>query len=576
VSFFSHRNPRNTVILTLICGAYLCNVQRWHPETFFGRFHDDSLYFSSAKALAEGHGYIIPSFPGTPPQTKYPIVLPWLLSWIWKWNSAFPENLKYATYLIEFFGIWTLIASFLLLRKLPGLGEKPALFLTALLAFQPIFLRMSGLLMADVPFTALLITAFLLADRAIDRGGRVYFAIAIGAVAGLSVGLRTVGITVVAGFFLLALWRRAFRQGLVFAASAVVMIFLESLPTLSQHPAIQLAAVPSGGPGWQQLYAYYTSYRTFWKMSVPSTHALLDLVRANFLSIVSSPGSFLAAPLETRWSLISSVLTVPIGAGIIRQFKYALWKPIQVVLVMYLAILVVWPWAPERFLLPFLTIFFAGIWVEGRRMMPMLFANLRPGNPTSRRLLAGALATLLAAAIGFAAWNFFIRDPRRLQLALTSLEHNREQREEAYAWLVQHSDPADRVTAYEDAVLYLYTDRQGLRPIAFLPESGYMGDLDYLSRDLVHLTDAAHYVEARFWLATDDDFYEETYSDIIRGRLREIESVLPVVFHSTDGSVRILDASCVVDTQVSACSAASKILFPQSATRPMSKRELGR
>jgi len=209
-------------------------------------------------------------------------------------------------------------------------------------------------------------------------------------------------------------------------------------------------------------------------------------------------------------------------------------------------------------------------------MMPMLFANLRPGNPTSRRLLAGALATLLAAAIGFAAWNFFIRDPRRLQLALTSLEHNREQREEAYAWLVQHSDPADRVTAYEDAVLYLYTDRQGLRPIAFLPESGYMGDLDYLSRDLVHLTDAAHYVEARFWLATDDDFYEETYSDIIRGRLREIESVLPVVFHSTDGSVRILDASCVVDTQVSACSAASKILFPQSATRPMSKRELGR
>ena len=166
MSFVSYRTLRNAAILACICGAYLFNVQRWHPEIFFGRFHDDSLYFSSAKALSQGQGYVIASFPGTPPQTKYPIVLPWLLSWIWKWNPAFPENLKPATWVIESFGIWALIASFLLLKKLPGVGEKPALFLTGLLAFQPIFLRMSGLLMADVPFMALMLTALLLADRA--------------------------------------------------------------------------------------------------------------------------------------------------------------------------------------------------------------------------------------------------------------------------------------------------------------------------------------------------------------------------------------------------------------------------
>jgi hypothetical protein len=570
VSATSQRTLRNAAILLCICGAYLFNVQRWHPETFFGRFHDDSLYFSSAKALSQGQGYVIPSFPGAPPQTKYPIVLPWLLSWIWKWNPSFPQNLTSATWIIEFFGVWALIASFLLLKKLPGIGEKPALLLTGLLAFQPIFIRMSGLLMADVPFMALMLTAFLLADEATTREGRVHFAVITGVVAGLGMGLRSVGIAVVAGFFLLALSRRAFRQALLFAAAAAVVFVAESWPTLMHHPvtASAVASTSAGGPGWQQLSAYYTSYGVFWRMSVPSVRALFDLARANFLSIVSSPGSFLVAPLETRWSLISSVLTVPIGAGIIRQFKNDTWRPIPVVLAIYLAILLVWPWAPERFLLPFLTIFFAGLWIEARRMAPILTANLRRSVPTSQRLIAGALAALLAAVLSYGAWNFFVRDPGRLKLASTSLAANRDQREQAYAWLRLHTDPSARITAYEDAVLYLYTARQSLRPIAFLPESGYMEDQSVLSRDLDHIADAPRYAGARYWLATDDDFYEETYSDAIRIRLRQIEGVLPLLFQSADGSVRVHDATCMVESHASGCQAAASVLFPYEEKLP--------
>ena len=164
-------------------------------------------------------------------------------------------------------------------------------------------------------------------------------------------------------------------------------------------------------------------------------------------------------------------------------------------LAIYMAILLVWPWAPERFLLPFLTIFFAGLWVEARRMAPILTANLRRGVPTSQRVIAGALTGVLGLVIGYGAWNFFVRDPVRLRLASDSLAHNLEQREEAYAWLRQNADPKARVTAYEDAVLYLYSGRQGLRPIAFLPESGYLGDRDSMTRDLAHIADAPRYAE---------------------------------------------------------------------------------
>ena len=79
--------------LLLILVAYVVSVIRLHPTNFFGLFEDDSIYFSSAKALAQGQGYVLPSVPGTPPATKYPILYPLILSLVWRWNPSFPANL---------------------------------------------------------------------------------------------------------------------------------------------------------------------------------------------------------------------------------------------------------------------------------------------------------------------------------------------------------------------------------------------------------------------------------------------------------------------------------------------------
>ena len=65
-------------VVAFLAVAKLC----WSPD-WFGQFHDDSIYLSSAKALAAGQGYIMPSVPGEPAQTKYPLLYPWLLSLIW-------------------------------------------------------------------------------------------------------------------------------------------------------------------------------------------------------------------------------------------------------------------------------------------------------------------------------------------------------------------------------------------------------------------------------------------------------------------------------------------------------------
>src|SRR6266404_9909290 len=82
--------------LLLILAIFIWNVESWKPATFFGRYQDDAVYFSSAQALARHQGYILPSFPGVPLQPKYPVLYPLLLSGVWKAWPEFPNNLIWA------------------------------------------------------------------------------------------------------------------------------------------------------------------------------------------------------------------------------------------------------------------------------------------------------------------------------------------------------------------------------------------------------------------------------------------------------------------------------------------------
>src|SRR5215471_14018621 len=186
------------LVLYLLCLAWM------RPARDFGAYHDDSVYFSSAKALAEGRGYIIPSLPGTPPQTKYPVLYPWLLSWIWRWGPSFPANLVPTLGMTALFGCWVLVAAFQLLRKFEGVGDWPALAIIGLCAFHGLFLSLSAAVMSDIPFMALALTAALTADSAMRWGSRFMPVVTTGILAGLSASMRVLGLGVVAGIFLTA------------------------------------------------------------------------------------------------------------------------------------------------------------------------------------------------------------------------------------------------------------------------------------------------------------------------------------------------------------------------------------
>src|SRR5262249_6814278 len=126
------------LVLAGICALLTIAVTKVHPLDFFGLSEDDSIYFSSAKALAAGHGYVLESVPRTPPATKYPVLYPWILSWIWRWHAAFPANLRFAIALNVAFGFVYVVSAFLLLRALKGLSDWERLFLVAFCGLHPI------------------------------------------------------------------------------------------------------------------------------------------------------------------------------------------------------------------------------------------------------------------------------------------------------------------------------------------------------------------------------------------------------------------------------------------------------
>jgi hypothetical protein len=558
---------------------YLLYLAWLQPQRYFGSYHDDALYFSSAQALAQGRGYIMPSLPGAPRQTKYPVLYPWLLSWIWKWDPSFPRNLVPAVRMTAVFGCWSLIAAFQLLRKLNGIGDWPALLLVSLCAFQPQFLLLSGFVLSDVPFMALVLTGAVVADSAMRLGSRIWLGVAAGALAGLSVLMRPVGIAVVAGVFATAVCRRTYRQGLVFCLATTP--FLAAVLWFSGSHSWHYGAATGGpalAPGWRQTWAFYTSYAEYWKLTVPGPLAFLRMLGVNLDVLLTGPTTYFFVPVVRRTSelgiVLSAVLAAGILAGVIRQGRKQEWKPIHFVFPFYAAVIVLWNYPIiDRFLIWLLPLFYAGVWLEGKHLLSMVLTTFRSARPPAEKLLAGAVGLSLLALAGTAAWDYLDGFRPLLRAMGERRAAMLAEKTQVYDWLQQNTDPQTRVVTYDDVSLYLFAGRQAIRPIQFSVEWYYTKDARVLERDLAHFTDTARQIGARYWVISDDDDIGMILGDgqrLLDARMAQLKSVLPMAFHTRENKVQVYDLGCVLQPLWGECRTALPVLFPEGldAGRP--------
>ena len=537
------------VCLGIVLLCFLGAIHLLHPDSLFGYFHDDTLYFSSARALATGYGYIIPSLPGTPPQTKYPILYSWILSRVWKMSPGFPGNVMPAIWVTSLFGCWFLAAAFQFLRKMEGIGNWAALAMVAFIAFEPTFLTFNAALLSDVPFMALALTAMVLADSAFQPERRVWAAALAGIFAGLSADARTLGLATVIGIGMIAVYRREFRKGLVVCLAAAPFVAVALWPSLSSAHGFAQASLAGGAdPAWNQTLLYYTSYSGDWRSSITSVGMLVRLLKSTGSLLLVCPAQYLLAPGFQPWSpggmAVYFALTLLLFAGIARQVRGQGWIPAHAVLPVYCAILLIWPYPQmERFLLLFLPLFLAGLYLETKRLVLALVKNLQFQARLTEKLLAGAFGAILLAVLCVAAWNYARGGRSELNALIESRRAILAEKQQAYAWVREHTSPETRIVAFEDVLLYLNTGRQAVRPISFRPSCCFTNEISILRTDLNHIADVPRHIHASYWVMSDDYFSYEGSIPLIQEKLIQLQSELPVVFKSSEGHVQIYDLS---------------------------------
>ena len=574
VSGASDRSALPWAGLACLLILYVLSVLH-QPTKLFGLTQDDTIYFSSAKALAAGNGYILPNLPGTPPATKYPILYAWILSWVWRWNPEFPANLAGALAITMVFGVAYVILAFLFLRQLRGIGEVEALLLTAFCALHPTVLFYSSSVLSDIPFSTLALGAMLAANRAMRREAHLAGALGCGILTCLSMLMRVLGVAIAAGILCAALARRAWKQAAIVAACTMPILAWTAWNAIASGQTEMPAGFDSAGPGFRQTWIYYMSYLGFRKLSMANTHLVATMLVSQLTYFFTELPSYFLSPLFHRNLGLLFVCTVAVFwmvlSGMLRQARSAEWQPIHFALPFTVAVILLWDY-PEvrRFLIPFLPLLVASLWLEGKWIGARLASAMRVRRSALEKNFAAGLGiTLCACGLGIA-WNF-VTNADRVKLRRSSIDRAAllSEKREAYDWLRQNTLEDGRVVAGEDGSVYLYTGRQAMAPIALQRAGAY--DDAYLRYDLAHMADVAKAIGAQYWMAASDDSDKQWVAakPFLSAHFNEIDDALPEVFRSSAGHVRIYGLGCVQHPEVPACRAADRVLFPEGGEGPI-------
>jgi hypothetical protein len=421
----------------------------WHHSDLprFGDLHDDSIYYVSAKSLADGGGYRVESLPGEPSQTKYPPLYPLLLSLAWHMDPQFPHNLPIAAWIS-----WLALPAILI--QLPwvfprlGITDWRAWMLMALVAVNPYMLVFSSTLVSELSYTALMLAAMLLTERATRAS-----AVAAGAVAGLAYLTRSAGIVfLVAGP--LYLWMRHKRREAVLLASAMLPFVVGWTVWTRLHQ------VPTSDPA----LIYYTDYFRYELYSI-SIRDLPLFIWRNVDGLLLGLGSLVLPNVVSSFVLktVAQVIAIAMIAGVVRMVRRGQGHLYALVALGSCAQLLVWHFPPnERFVLPLLPLALAGLMTEMEHLAWMLRKGLQHRDAGQRVVAAGMLLAVGSVLVGTVGLQAYVD---RILLPEQDTAHRLANAERAatYDWIRTRLPQDALLLSSEDGLVYLNTGRHAMR-----------------------------------------------------------------------------------------------------------------
>jgi hypothetical protein len=434
------------VLVALVLVVAVLTVTPWPV----GAYQDDAIYTILAKALAEGDGYRMINLPGSPHATHYPPGYPFFLSLLWRLSPNFPDNIvlfKFAN------AAWLAVAAlgaWMFARRRLHLPSAPAAAVAAAGTLTIIVLLVTGVVLSEPMFMALLFPALLLSERAADEGS-VRVAIAAGVACAAVALVRTIGAVIIPAALLILLHRRQIRAAIAMAISAgACLVPWQLWVSAYQH---EVPPVLTGK------YGAYTPWvvQGYQEGGLPFAR---EIVVTNMAAMLEFLG-FIFLPVTASWprTLAFAIVCMLAALGLVVLVKRA--RVTALFLIAYIAVVLLWPFDPTRFLIaiwPVLTL--------GGVAAVLTAWEWRPTVKFQRVLRVGVLGLSAVVIGGFVALNS-IGYSRQWW---ASIQRDTGRRAKPVVeWVAAQTNPSDVLTVDDDLLVFLYTGRQGTPTSSFTP-----------------------------------------------------------------------------------------------------------
>lgn len=443
---FEYLAPR--VLLAVLLAGLIAAWVIAYQVPVVGTFHDDAIIVGSAKSLAEGDGYLVPSLPDEIAQTKYPIAFPALVAVVWKLFPDFPANIPYLKIVPLLFAIlWFRVTYAYVIEE----GEKTgtAVLVVLLTAASPWVIFLGTAVLSETMFAFCLTTSLLLLRR-IERSGEGKgwrLAVLAALFSGFTYLVRAAALPLFAAAVSALLLRKRFRLAALYVAIVALIVGPWTL-WQSEHNF-------SGNE-----YSYYTTqayeeWSLFYSYSLPEkvqiaalNSGLQLLWPVNHLGVSTGVCGLFVCLLLT--GLLIFRLTCRLGRE---------WSVTHIFLTLSLGMLVLWPWPPARFMSPLLPLLILPV-IQGWNWV---IRRLNQGGRTSAAIRLAGLAFLVVSV----AFKDYMIARQTNQLGMV-YPHARGQAnwgdyEGMYRWVNANLPEEAVVNCILDPTLYLYTGRRAVR-----------------------------------------------------------------------------------------------------------------
>ncbi|HKS06891.1 MAG TPA: hypothetical protein VJR92_11295 [Gemmatimonadaceae bacterium] len=474
---------RYAVVVAAVC-ALVAGLAVISPAPV-GVFWDDGVYLITAKALATGEGYRYVHLPGAPSASHFPPLWPALLSIVWRIAPDFPDNVRLMKLVNPILlaigaGATVVLASHVTRVR----AWLAALVVVAVMSVAP-FLMLSSVVMSEPLGLALAAPALVFATRIVMRG-RDRDAVWAGVFTGLAILARSACIALIPALLVSVCWKRSRRAGIIASGIAVALALPWFVWSSAHAHELGPALVGSYGPyGSWAIDAY-----------VRDPGLMLAVIGKN---LVSAPRDFAVVlfggfpPAMRMYFVVPFIAMCAVGVACGGR-RIA---PVFVALVVYTALVIVWPYAPGRFLwamFPVYAVACIAATVTLSRFVRRRFKTARSALIT--RYPVPLLFSVLALAMvirydvrGFQrGWHGFAID----QLANDVVG--------PVGWIARNTAPTDTIASDVHLMTYLYADRIGV-PLNLLTVEEYIRPktVGVMRAELAAVDSAFH---PRWWIAT--------------------------------------------------------------------------